>query len=396
MIAGGSMGEPRRARGPRFLFVSTCTEPWGGSEELWSQAAESLATQNHAVDVVRTVLDRHLPGVRRLEKAGCSVHHLHSRPIVDRLLNPWLPSRIQITPFRQQAIAFGYRLRRRRPHLVVVAQGDNYDGLFIGRICHALGVPYVVISQKATDQLWPRDDARHLMRQAFLNARACYFVSHHNRRITEEQLDVTLRHAEIVANPFLVDRHAPIAWPSTSDGWRLACVARVQLSDKGQDLLIRVLSRPSWRARDLSVTFFGTGINLQGLKDLASRLGVTRVTFAGHVDDIQAIWRDHHAIVLPSRAEGLPLALVEAMLCGRPAVVTAVGGNAELVDEGVTGFLAAGPEEGAIDAALERAWHRRDDWRQMGNVAARHVRAHVPEAPGREFAERLLSLVSAA
>jgi glycosyltransferase involved in cell wall biosynthesis len=42
---------------------------------------------------------------------------------------------------------------------------------------------------------------------------------------------------------------------------------------------------------------------------------------------------------MASSGEGKPLALTEAMLCGRPAVVTDVGGNAELVSDRVTGFV---------------------------------------------------------
>ena len=59
-------------------------------------------------------------------------------------------------------------------------------------------------------------------------------------------------------------------------------------------------------------------------------LQLKNVHFRGHVNDIRAIWEQNHLLVLPSRYEGLPLALVEAMWCGRPAVVTDVGGNAEL------------------------------------------------------------------
>lgn len=57
---------------------------------------------------------------------------------------------------------------------------------------------------------------------------------------------------------------------------------------------------------------------------------------------------------MPSRFEGLPLAMVEAMLCARPVVATDVAGHAEIIEDGVTGFLADAPTAGSMAAALER------------------------------------------
>jgi glycosyltransferase involved in cell wall biosynthesis len=186
-----------------------------------------------------------------------------------------------------------------------------------------------------------------------------------------------------------------LPWPAVEDdGLRLACVARLYLLDKGQDILLRVLAREKWKARNLRVSFFGRGINRDGLTGLAARLGVRNVSFEGHTDDVQGIWKNHHALVLPSRSEGLPLSLVEAMMCGRPAIVTKVGGNAEVVEDRVTGFLAA-PSEDSIDAALEEAWGRRGELREMGLAAAHRIRTLVPANPAAEFADALLEIASA-
>src|SRR5437660_2890227 len=132
---------------------------------------------------------------------------------------------------------------------------------------------------------------------------------------------MALPNAMILRNPFNVP-YAPRAdWPD-GDRVRLACVARLLPAEKGQDVLLRVLARDAWRARPISVTFFGDGPHRDGLAAMAAHLHLTNVSFAGHVDDAGAIWRDHHALVLPSRCEGLPLALVEAMLSGRVPIVT--------------------------------------------------------------------------
>jgi glycosyltransferase involved in cell wall biosynthesis len=129
------------------------------------------------------------------------------------------------------------------------------------------------------------------------------------------------------------------------------------------------------------------------IMEMAALRGVTNVEFAGQVGDVAGIWARHHALVLPSRSEGLPLALVEAMMCGRMAIATDAGGITELLEDNRSGFVAAAPTVAALDEALERAWNRRADWAAVGTEAARRVRALVPADPVAEFVKQLLAAV---
>ena len=95
-------------------------------------------------------------------------------------------------------------------------------------------------------------------------------------------------------------------------------------------------------------------------------------------------------MLLPSLNEGTPLALVEAMLCGRPSVVTDVGDNAAWVREGIEGFIAGGANLQAIDDALERAWARQEEWRNIGKAAhERAMELHDPK-PGKTLFNHIL------
>jgi glycosyltransferase involved in cell wall biosynthesis len=87
----------------------------------------------------------------------------------------------------------------------------------------------------------------------------------------------------------------------------------------------------------------------------------------------------------------MPLAALEAMLCHRPVIATDAGGNAELIDDGHTGFLAAGPTVRALSAALERTWTHRADLPAMGRAAGHRLRARLPRDPGAELATHLLA-----
>ena len=94
----------------------------------------------------------------------------------------------------------------------------------------------------------------------------------------------------------------------------------------------------------------------------------------GFSNNIEEVWREHHALVLPSRFEGNALAMIEAMLCGRMPIVTDVGRVTELVDDNRSGFIAPAATAELIDDALERAWQRRHEWQQMGAIAAADIR----------------------
>ena len=71
------------------------------------------------------------------------------------------------------------------------------------------------------------------------------------------------------------------------------------------------------------------------------------------------------------------------MMFGRPVVATDVGGSSEIVQEGITGFIAEGTTARSLEAALQRAWDARTHWVQMGRAAhskARELAATNPAA----------------
>ena len=376
--------------GRRFAFITSNGIAWGGSEELWSSAAIALARDGHDVSVFKGNVDESVPAIRRLREAGCTVTDMSWFPLMrGRLRNAFAQSSFPLL-VAQRTMRMRALLRFARPDLVVISQGGNLDGLVFARLCRGLRLPYVLISQKATDMYWPNDRSIASRRAAFSDALACYFVSQHNLRLTEEQIGAALPRAEVVRNPFLVPWTRRTDWPDESRGFRLACVGRMYPPEKGQDILLRVLARDRWRARPLHVTFFGEGEFRKGMEQMAAYLQLTSVTFGGFTRDVAAIWDDHHALVLASRCEGLPLVLVEAMLSGRVPVVTDVAGAREVVRDDATGFLAHAATEDALDEALERAWMRRGEWRTIGQAAGEAIRALVPEAPARVFAAKLV------
>ena len=88
---------------------------------------------------------------------------------------------------------------------------------------------------------------------------------------------------------------------------------------------------------------------------------------------------------MPSRMEGMPLAIVEAMLCGRPSVVTDVGGHKEWIENGIEGWIAAKATVDSYSKALEEAWQQKDKWEQVGISAHdKAMKLYEPE-PGKKL-----------
>ncbi|MFN7141022.1 MAG: glycosyltransferase, partial [Limisphaerales bacterium] len=261
--------------------------------------------------------------------------------------------------------------------------------------CADQGLSYASLVQANLEFIWPNDSQAERLIRVYQKARRAFFVSRGNLRLLETQLGTDLPNSEIVRNPFNLNCTVPVAWPIDDGPLKLACVGRLDPRAKGQDLVFGILASEFWRKRDISLSLFGSGEMEMGLRRLADRLRLSgRVQFCGHVDDVREIWANHHALILPSRFEGLPLAIVEAMLCGRPAIVTDVGGNAELVSEGMNGFIAEAATERHLGEAMERAWQKRADWKTMGMTAAAAIRRCIPLDPAAEFARKLINLAA--
>ncbi len=93
-----------------------------------------------------------------------------------------------------------------------------------------------------------------------------------------------------------------------------------------------------------------------------------RVVLAGERRDIPEILAASDVFVFPSRWEGLPLTIIEAMMAGLPVVASRVGGLPELVEEGVTGFLVPPGDPQGLAKVLQRLLDDEELRRCMGEA----------------------------
>ena len=118
---------------------------------------------------------------------------------------------------------------------------------------------------------------------------------------------------------------------------RLVIVGTLAQMYKAPDVLIDALALCVGRGMDLSLTLVGDGKHRSELEAHAARAGVDRrVTFTGKISAGQAVREQldrADLFVLPSRQEGLPRAMIEAMARGLPCIGSAVGGIPELLPD---------------------------------------------------------------
>lgn len=136
---------------------------------------------------------------------------------------------------------------------------------------------------------------------------------------------------------------------------QIVCVGRL-VPAKGQHILLRALSVLHAKGHDAKLVFVGSGPDMESLKQEASTNGLAdRVIFRGALNHHQTREQLAEAdlFALASFAEGIPVALMEAMAMSIPCVSTNVAGIPELIRDHVEGLLVPASSVEAMAAALE-------------------------------------------
>jgi glycosyltransferase involved in cell wall biosynthesis len=147
---------------------------------------------------------------------------------------------------------------------------------------------------------------------------------------------------------------------------------------KDQITLLRAfnsLVKQSPRAGDgLRLVIVGGGDMQHELAQSVSDMRLNSlVTFAGASDDVASQLRTFDVFVLPSLNEGISNTILEAMATGLPVIATSVGGNPELVQQDVTGFLISAGDSEALARKLRYYLENPDVRREHGTAARNRV-----------------------
>jgi glycosyltransferase involved in cell wall biosynthesis len=139
---------------------------------------------------------------------------------------------------------------------------------------------------------------------------------------------------------------------------------------KGFDVLVDAVATG---AAPLRLVLAGGGSQGASLERRAHAAGV-QLTRLGFREDVGPLLAAADIVAVPSRAEGLGIAALEAMAAGRPVVASRVGGLAEAIEHDVTGLLVPPEDAASLGAAIERLARDPAARDRLGLVAAARVR----------------------
>jgi glycosyltransferase involved in cell wall biosynthesis len=353
----------------RIGIISTVGDcSWAGSEEMWKLFAIQALQRGHQVAAMPQAPIAQSDELTEFRALGGMVF----------AYNP-------LNRYTSRTVRLGYSrfrpLKQWNPDIICTSghpalpyhNGDLY------RLLNAHTGPRIFILQGNADWFISGQTERDALRALYRSARRIICVSRDNAELLQRQLTSSLP-ITILPNPIRTRFEAPLGWPPDSEQVRFATVGRYQVFSKCQDSVLQALSTPEWKERNWRLDLFGSGSDERYIQDVIRYFGLEdRVRLCGYERDFAKIWAHHHLHILISRAEGLALALIESMFCGRPAVVTRTGGNHELVRDNRDGFVSPGEDPEIIRETLERAWISRERWPEMGEAAFQRANEWVPK-----------------
>lgn len=264
--------------------------------------------------------------------------------------------------------AFGDALRGFRPDLLHAHYATEPTAAAC-ELALELGIPFTFTAHGYDiTRRPPVDLAARASRAA-----AVVTVSRANARHLVEHFGVPAERIRVVPCGVDVDRFRPNGGPASPAS--IVCVARMS-PVKNLGLLLDACAMLRKRGLEFRCALVGDGRVRVELEAARSSLRLEdTVDFVGPATQAQVLsfWQHASVAALTSHREGMPVSLMEAAACGVPAVATAVGGVAELVEDEVTGLLAPPGDARAFAAALERLLTQRDLAARLGAAARERV-----------------------
>ena len=163
------------------------------------------------------------------------------------------------------------------------------------------------------------------------------------------------------------------AWNIPDDAVLASAVGRLS-PEKGQDVLVDAFARIAAERPALHIALAGDGPERASLEARAAAAGIAdRVHFLGHQSDVGRVYAASDLIVLPSRSEGMPNAMLEAMATRTPVIATQVGGVPEIARDGENAWLVPSENPDALATALRDAVDHPDERTRRADSAHRYV-----------------------
>ena len=344
----------------------------GGAQALVAQWVDHLRQTDHDVDVC-TVFSKG-QCADRLESQGTQVHNLGLDPTEDRY-----------RPRNKYDLRVAWRLARliRRGRYDIVHAHLFPTSLFVALASYMAARPTYLVSEHNVSNRRRRIPLLKILDRGVYNRYARIIaVSNEAERSLIRWVPTQRNKVEVIPNsvdPSLFDI------PDTEiqrarqrfgiqNGHKVIVFAGRLTPAKGADVLLEALDSPRMKEQMVRVLIAGDGPMADIIRERAACFRPDgRITLTGLVADIPTLLNLADLVVLPSRWEGLPMILLEAMACGRPVVATTVGGIPEVIEHGVNGLLVPPENPVALGESMSVLLGSPNLRRRLGTAARRTV-----------------------
>jgi sugar transferase (PEP-CTERM/EpsH1 system associated) len=345
----------------------------------------------------------HRTDASRFEHVVCVVRSLGA-------LTEQLPrDRVRVFCLEQTRPGFSFQvwtlarlIREVRPHVVHSRNWGASEAILAGALTHSCGLVHSEHGMEST----ATDPARRriLRRVIFELADRVCAVSHHLREHHAAATGFPARRITVIHNGVDTSRFRrnEAAREATRRRYGIGngvfCMGFIGRLEPVKDplTLLRAVEILSASTGNWRLLVAGDGSESEALKAFArSRPGIQdRISFLGELEQVQDLLNALDAYVLPSRYEGICNSLLEAMATGLPVVATAIGGNPEVIEDGVSGVLVPVADGPAFAGSLHRLATDAGLRRQLGDGALQRVSTHYSMEAMADGYERLYSAVA--
>jgi glycosyltransferase involved in cell wall biosynthesis len=362
----------------RVLMVARLFHPWVGGAEIQAlKLAKKLAEQNISVEVVTGWWFRGTQQRETLE--GIPVFRNHTM---------WemygIKGLRKFGGYLYILSLIWFLWRRRHQYDLIHVHGLNYHtfaAVLASRLLGRRTLAKLANSGPASDILKMRSDRQLALSRYMLGTalRCDRFVAL-TQTIVEELTAAGVPREKIteLGNGVETDQIPAKSEYALHHLPRLIFVGRLH-EQKGLDILLQAVQRLAAVSPPIGVCLqiVGDGPLLEALREQAARLNITdRVNFTGQVPHVIGCLQQADIFVLPSRAEGISNALLEAMACGLPVVVSNIPGNSHVIQHDQNGLLFKAEDADSLAQALTTLLQQPNLRKRLGRAARRTVEDH--------------------
>jgi L-malate glycosyltransferase len=250
----------------------------------------------------------------------------------------------------------------RRGRFQIVHTHDLYANLLGIPAAVLARVPVIISSQRDLAHLGLYRTRRRVWLRRLQNLSAAVLTNANAvRDALEAEKHIAARKIRVIYNGVDLERFGAktrdrswLAPNAAQEKW-IVLVGNMHSDVKGHPCLIAAASAVAGEFPGVRFVLAGDGEQRQNLEQHVARLGLqSNFLFLGRRDDVPRLLACCDIAVLPSKAEGLPNAVLEYLAAGLPTVASLVGGNAEIIQDGKTGLLVPPDDPSALSEALLR------------------------------------------